>query len=94
MNMPLTPEAPNRCRCGAAFKYAGGKRLCPPCLQRNRERSNKERTYAKCGCGATLGLHAQSEGRTRCGRCEDRVLQLRRQDALDRFADRLIEGGQ
>lgn len=90
--MPIPGTDLSRCRCGAAFKFIGyGKRLCPPCLQRYRDRRGKERTYPKCRCGATLGQQRVAEGIETCMRCTDNDRQRRRQDALNLLADRLLD---
>lgn len=83
-----------KCRCGATYNYPGhGKRLCPPCLQRNRERSRREASYPKCNCGATLGMHRVGAGIGICGVCADRLRQAERQRTLNNLADTINQGG-
>lgn len=85
--MPIPGTDLSRCRCGAAFKYIGyGKRLCPDCAIRAKQRRANTAAMPKCRCGNV------SRNRL-CSRCEENDRQKARLRALNRLADRLIDRG-
>lgn len=81
----------SQCRCGAEFTFIGyGKRLCPPCMTRYKQRRANSLAAPKCGCGAVLGLRKQEAGITQCSRCDRIAVQRNRQEVLDDLADFLL----
>lgn len=89
------PVRQRRCKYCSEPAVPYGRQLCPEHTRRWKERRAKTHSNPRCdSCPQYLPHSYVKQGITTCAACQERHKKQRRQEVLNRFADRLIAGGE